>query len=43
MTRVEPMHDQVQRIVAIQDHAHHILIHEREREYDGDISCMHPV
>jgi len=28
---------------AIQSHRHHIVIHEREREYDCDISCMHPV
>jgi hypothetical protein len=43
MTRVEPMHDQVQRTVVIQGYAHHIVIHERERQYDGDISCMLPV
>jgi hypothetical protein len=40
MTRAEPMHDQVKRTVAIQGHAHHVVIHEREREYDCDISCM---
>jgi len=30
MIRVEPMHDQVKRTVAIQSHHHHIVIHERE-------------
>jgi len=43
MTKVEPMHDKVKRTVAIQGQAHHIVIYEREREYDCDISCMHPV
>jgi len=42
MTKVEPMHDKVKRTVAIQGQAHHIVIYEREREYDCDISCMHP-